>query len=235
MFVRFRSSVGRLDISLVEAVRPDGKPRQEHVASLGSIPQPVSVADRATFWSKLHERLAKLSNRLDSEARARVLGAVNERIPMATVQDQRQAQLTNARAEAEVYRAVADWLKSGAEDSKKLLAAAERKIAANENGSCAAAEIAQAAKDRIDRLEQGESVAGGFGRPANLKDVMLELGFNRTDLRRMSQISALTEEQFKAVVAEKLRRSQAASDWMPRDERSLVRTVSAHRAKRRKA
>ena len=47
---------------LVETRRIDGKVRHEHVASFGSVEVPPSVEDRITFWQRLHERLAKLSN-----------------------------------------------------------------------------------------------------------------------------------------------------------------------------
>jgi hypothetical protein len=53
-------------VSLVETRRVDGKVRQEHIAGLGSIEVPPSVADRITFWQRLHERFAKLSNRVDA-------------------------------------------------------------------------------------------------------------------------------------------------------------------------
>ena len=92
MFVRFRQSEHCLGLSLVAAPsRRGGSPRQEHVASLGSIPQPPTVADRIRFWQKLYERLAKLSNRLDAETHRRVLGAAHERVPMVTPDERRSA------------------------------------------------------------------------------------------------------------------------------------------------
>jgi hypothetical protein len=41
------------------------------------------VHDRITFWAALHERLAKLHNRITPEEQARVLGLVHERISCA--------------------------------------------------------------------------------------------------------------------------------------------------------
>src|SRR5712691_5274873 len=78
MFVRFRSSRERLQISLVEARRLNGSVRQEHVASLGSIAMPPSITGRVRFWNRLHERLAKLSNRLGAEEQAKVLAATQK-------------------------------------------------------------------------------------------------------------------------------------------------------------
>ena len=68
MFVRFRKMSHRLAISLVETRRIAGKVHSEHVASLGSVEMPLPVADRIRFWQRLHERLARLGNRLDNEA-----------------------------------------------------------------------------------------------------------------------------------------------------------------------
>ena len=70
MFVRFRQSANRLQLSLVESCRVGVKVRHEHVASLGAIGMSPSVADRVAFWGRLHERLAKLSNRVDPKAHA---------------------------------------------------------------------------------------------------------------------------------------------------------------------
>lgn len=234
MFVRFRQSKRRLDVSLLEAVRRDGKPRQEHVASLGSISQPPSVAGRVDFWLKLHERLAGLSNRITAEAHGHILGAVRDRVPMATANDQRETQLANARAEAKTREAVADWCDSFAEESKGLLATTERTVAARKNLAKATADIADAAKEKATRIERGENVGGSFGRPANVAGALLELGFTKTEMRRALRTGALTEEQFEAVLAEKIRRSRAASDWLPRDELTLARIVGAHRAERSK-
>jgi hypothetical protein len=69
MFVRFRETGTSLQATLVETRRVDGKVRHEHVATLGSIPWPADTAARIMFWKKLHERLAKLANRLTDEQR----------------------------------------------------------------------------------------------------------------------------------------------------------------------
>ena len=64
MFVRFRPSRDRLQAGLVEPHRIAGKVRQDHIAGLGSVGMPPTVADRLTFWRKVEDRLAKLGNRL---------------------------------------------------------------------------------------------------------------------------------------------------------------------------
>src|SRR5262245_12119423 len=89
MFVHFRETPYGLAMSLVENRRENGRICHEHVASLGSIETPPSVAARIEFWRGLHERLAQLSNRLDAETRGKVIVAVHARVPMVTPEEQR--------------------------------------------------------------------------------------------------------------------------------------------------
>jgi hypothetical protein len=95
---RLRSAGRRLQLSLVETRRVDGRVRHEHIASLGSIPASPSIADRIRFWSRLHERLAKLANRVVDPGK--VL-AVHAKISMPSIEEQRAVQLENAEIEAE--------------------------------------------------------------------------------------------------------------------------------------
>ena len=92
MLVHFRETPYGLAMSLVETGRESGKVRHQHVASLGSIETPPSVAARIEFWRGLHERLDQLSNRLDAETRGKVIGAVHSRVPMVTPDEQRGAE-----------------------------------------------------------------------------------------------------------------------------------------------
>src|SRR5262249_52309650 len=89
MFVHFRETPYGLAMSLVENRRENNRICHEHVASLGSIETPPSVAARIEFWRGLHERLAQLSNRLDAETRGKVMVAVHARVPMVTPEEQR--------------------------------------------------------------------------------------------------------------------------------------------------
>jgi hypothetical protein len=87
MFVRFRERHGRLLVSLAATRRIDGRPRQEHIADLGSIDIEPSAEARIAFWRRLHERLGRLSNRVDAASLGPILGAVNARIPMVGVDE----------------------------------------------------------------------------------------------------------------------------------------------------
>jgi hypothetical protein len=71
MFTRFRETENRLQVSLVETRRVAGKVRHEHIAGLGAVGMPPSVADRLGFWRKVEARLAKLGNRVTAEDAAR--------------------------------------------------------------------------------------------------------------------------------------------------------------------
>src|SRR5262249_17843666 len=81
MFVHFRETPYGLAMSLVENRRENGRICHEHVANLGSIETPPSVAARIEFWRGLHERLAQLSNPLDAETRGKGTGAGARRGP----------------------------------------------------------------------------------------------------------------------------------------------------------
>jgi len=234
MFVRFRESAYRLDLSLVEAVRRDGKPRHQHVASLGSIRQPPSTADRVTFWHKLYERLAELANRVDAEAYGKILGAARARVPMATAAEPHELQLANTRADAET----SSWLSSAqellADGNQGLASRAEQTVAASRGAAKESAEVAQAAKDKIERLERGEDLAGGLGQPMTYEEILVKAGFTKKDLRHMARIGSLTdEERFEGVVIENRRRAMARNVWFSRDDETLAATVAAYRINQR--
>jgi hypothetical protein len=95
MFVRFRQTPYGLQVSLIQTRREGGKVRHEHIAGLGAITIPASAADRIVFWRRLHGRLSALSNQIADE-QAKILGAVHERIPMLTPDEQRDMQMQNA-------------------------------------------------------------------------------------------------------------------------------------------
>jgi hypothetical protein len=84
MFARFRPSPYWLQVSIVETHRVGGKVRHEHIASLGSIETPLSFANRVAFWQRVHERLAKLSNRIDPATQGKIRGDIHTQIPMVT-------------------------------------------------------------------------------------------------------------------------------------------------------
>ena len=61
----------------METRRVGGRVRHEHIASLGSIETPLTVANRVAFWQRVHERLAKLSNRIDPATQGKICGDIS--------------------------------------------------------------------------------------------------------------------------------------------------------------
>jgi hypothetical protein len=142
MFVRFRQSDRRLQASLAETRRQDGKVRHEHVAGLGSVPIALSPTDRLAFWTKLHQRLNALSNRVDAAERGAILTAIHVRIPMPTLD---AVQLEHVRANAEFWSMLADGYAKQIDGKKELLAKAQRAIAEREPLAADTASKAQGA------------------------------------------------------------------------------------------
>ena len=126
MFIRFRQTKTRLQASLIQSRRVGGKVRQEHVAMLGTVDVPPSVAERFVFWQRLHKRMARLGNRTDAATQAKLFGDIHARIPMVTPDDLRALQLANAKADAQVWDAIANVHAGTVEGHKGLIANAER-------------------------------------------------------------------------------------------------------------
>jgi hypothetical protein len=193
MFVRFRQSPQRLQLSLVEARRVGGKVSQEHVAALGSILTPPSVSDRIKFWQRLHQRLDNLSNRIDAAAQAAILGAVHARVPMVTLDEQRAVKLENAKADMRFWASLQAMHAGAAEDHKRLIASAEARVAGSRSAALDAATKAQEASDRVERIERGEDVPGGLGEPVNVERVLRQAGMTTSDLNHARLLHAVSE------------------------------------------
>lgn len=192
MFVRFRVARRRLQASLIETRWVEGTVRHEHIASLGSIAADQSVADRVAFWQELHQRLARLGDRLDEASRAKVLGLVHARVPVVTVEEIRAHQLAN-EADERVWTGLADLQAEQAEGNRQIAAKVERKAAEAKTAAENATAEAEAAKDRITRLKRGKAVAGGLGKPVDAEQVLREAGWTTADIRRMRQTQAIVE------------------------------------------
>ena len=80
-------------------------------------------------------------------------------------------QAENAKDDERIWGAIRDLNASGVERHKSLIASAEKKIAES-RGSAEAAERAATAKDRVERLERGESVSGGLGKRLDFERLM---------------------------------------------------------------
>jgi hypothetical protein len=221
MFVRFRQSRNRLQASLVETRRVAGKVRHEHIASLGAVDVPPSIRERLTFWARLPERLDRLANRIDGDAAGKIYAAVHARIPMVTPEEQRSLQEENAKADEQFWSGLRDMHAENVEGHKGLIATAERAIATGQAGIAEADAKTTAAKERLDRLARGETVAGGFGKPIAIEEVLKADGWTASDLHRVRLTHAISEAGgFEDLLSEIGRRSELA-------ENSARRAVAA--------
>jgi hypothetical protein len=151
MFVRIRKSTEKLRLSLVETRRVGGKVRHEHVASLGSIPQTMTVPERREFWSRLDMRLASLGNRIDLDAARALIAA---RAPPPT---KAEIDILDLERYAEAWQRIANFfgpreLRQTA--FKQAMREMSDALKAKEHSN-AAARVAKA-KERIERVRKGE-------------------------------------------------------------------------------
>jgi hypothetical protein len=222
MFVRFRQTKTRLQASLVETTWNGGKVRSEHVASLGSVPLSLAPGDRITFWTKLHQRLDALSNRVDAGQRGSILAAIHARIPMPTQDDQRAVQLAYAREDARLWQSMAEMAADDIEAHKGLLTLTQRAIAKREAASADFGSQAQAAKDCLAAVEKGEVVAG-VPAPMTRKDFLRISGMAEAEAQdsvRLAQVAdAMGGDKFIEML---VRDSTEAKDrWRRRTVRKL--------------
>jgi hypothetical protein len=209
LFARFRTVGQRLHVSVVETRRDSTKVRQEHLASLGSIPQPPTSAERIAFWTKLHERLARLANRTTAEQRGQILAAVHARIPMPTPDEQHAVQLENARADARFWQILSGMQAEDIEAHKKLLASTQRAIAEREQTAAETAARGQASDDRLARTEAGEAVA--VPPPMTRKDMLRISGMTEAEARHCVQVHEIDQAGgWQMLLDEWARRSEAS-------------------------
>jgi hypothetical protein len=99
---------------VVESVRIDGKPKQKHVAYLGSFDEvalePDRVCWRDQFWIKITKRLDQLGNVIPPEDRQRIEAAIAEKIPPVTP-DQHAECVRGREAWIEGLKAMAPFLR----------------------------------------------------------------------------------------------------------------------------
>jgi hypothetical protein len=208
MFVRFRQTARRLPVSLTATRWDAGKVRHEHVAGLGSVPLSPSPADCIAFWTKLHQRLEALGNRVDVAQRGAILTTIHARIPMPTMDDHQAVQLDRAKADARFWETLAEMHADDIKGLKTLLAMAQTKIAEREPLAADTAAKAQATKDRLALVEKGEAVAGI---PASMTraDLLRISGMTETQAQhceRVAGIAAAGEDWWRLMIDEQQRR-----------------------------
>jgi len=206
MFIRFRETSRSLQCTLIETRRVDGKVRNEHIASLGSIEVPPSIADRVAFWAELHQRLGRLSNRFSHEVHGKLIEQVHARIPMPTADEQRQLQKANAEADERFWSSLQHMNAATTENHKGLLAKTQRTISDSEASAKDAAANAERAKERIAKIERGEDVAGGLGNPVDFETMLRKAGMSDEDIQHCKDLAELcpSDEDLEKLVHEQV-------------------------------
>jgi hypothetical protein len=208
MFVRFRQTPSRLQVSLIEGRRVGGKVRHEHIASLGSILVPATVADRIAFWNRAIERMDRLANRIGDE-KEKIVSAIHARIPLFDGEDIRSVQRENAEADEKLWTTLHSGDAEMAEALKKQAdqAGAHAKISG---------EMVAAAKDRLDRLAKGELVRGGLQKPMSRAAMLRAAGISESFMRHCERVASLGDVLFEEFV-------QAGIEGMHRGSKSAER------------
>jgi hypothetical protein len=204
MYVRFRATARRLQVSLAETARIAGRVHYNHIASLGSIPNGRSLADRIAFWSKLHQRLATLGNRVDSTMQGAVLTAIHARIPMPNQDEQRALHIKHAREGARFWTTVNEVQAEQIAGLKSVAAKTLAEATEGEPAVALAKAKADAALDQIARAERGEDISA-IGTPLTHQEMMRILGWKKsveqlgdTDVM-MAEITKRNRQNEKAV------------------------------------
>jgi hypothetical protein len=212
MFVRFRQQASnRVSVSIVHSQRDGGRLKHDHIAVLGSVEMPPSVADRIAFWQRVNERLATLSNRIDATAQAKIRGAIHQRIPMPTTDGQRALQRENFEAEERLWDGMHSMHADNVERLKTLAATIEKQIADGQTAMAKTAEARDAAKEKRARLDSGEDVHGGLGKRVTEEDLIKALGLSPTDVRHLQRLAELRENsEWEEFMDEVMKRNRAA-------------------------
>ena len=143
---------------------------------------------------------------------------------MVTAEEQRAVQEENAKDDERFWDTMRDLNAASVEEHKSLIAAAEAKLKGHESAAADAGEKLETAKDRLQRLQRGESVSGGLGKKFDVVAAMKAAGITPGMLRRMRLYGSLTETEFESLLgptrmkrrieaADKVVRSRGATDY----------------------
>jgi hypothetical protein len=212
MFARFRKNKTRLQISLVTPRRVAGKVTQEHVGSLGSIADPASAYDRLEFWQRLHERLARLGNKMAAGDLAKVMAAVHARVPMVTTAEQRELKIKTAEEAARLAQSMHDMHADSVAGTKGLIARAAAGVSQGEAAMADLAKDAAESNERLDRLRKGEDAPAKISRPMTGAEFMKAIGWTKADLRNARVLQQLheigaTDDAIRAAIGERHKRA----------------------------
>jgi hypothetical protein len=210
MFTRFHQTPRRLQVSLIETRRVDGKVKQEHVASLGSIATEPTAADRLAFWTRLFQTLGRLSNRLDTAAQRTIFDAIHARIPMPAQDEVTAGKLDAMQASIGQWEFIESLHRDGVEEQTFRLKDAQKKLAVHQAELAAASDKANSARDRMRRIEAGENIAAD--RPMTLKQLAASLGWTAADQRHAERLHEIERIRAKPILLDEMVRRSRAND-----------------------
>jgi hypothetical protein len=225
MFARFRQQGNRLQASLVHTRRGAGRVRARAHRHAWIVDVDVSVRSRVAFWVKLPQRLIALGNRLSADEQPKIYAALHGRIPMVTPDEQRAVQEESFKDQERFWDAMQDLNDAYSEEQKNLIATASAKLKVSERAAADAGERLEAAKDRLQRLQQGGSVSGGLGKKFDSVAAMKASGMTQSTMRRMRLFASLTEAEFSSLLEpERMHQRIAAEDKVTeREARRILR------------
>ena len=213
MHIRSRLHHRRLQISLVDTQRADGKVRQEHVASLA-------------FWTQVHPRLSRLDNRLSPEMRARVMGELHAVVPMVSIDAAIAGKIETADRNLQRSTKLRDMFQEMVSAKKAMLVQLQRDIA---EGEAQAAKMDGAVKrdqDKLTRLKAGEDVPVGEELDyAAVRAICKNAGWSRGDFHR----AALMQQLDDAALEEYLLQARHLATDTRRETRLLNKLLKQQR------
>jgi hypothetical protein len=221
MFVRYRQTESTVQASLIVGRRTNGRVQHEQLASLGSIKQPLTVESRDEFWLKLHDTLARLSNRIDTTAITKILANIHARIPMVTNDERTAHAIELAEHDQRIWDGMRGMFEGAASD---MAALANKANAASTEGRKQAAEAtanSAEAKERIERLQRGEAVAAS--KPVDFERILREAVMTTGDIQHMRLLADLPKDLLPTVRDEAIKASHRA-------ERATVRRLHRQRS-----
>jgi hypothetical protein len=174
---------------VVEAQRKAGHSSPVHIATLGSIVHNPTTEQRMAFWTKVHQRLGTLSNRIDIKAQSVLMESIHKRVPIPTQADQQITIVEAVKADVNFRNIMADMHDEKLAGLYSLVALTEKQIKAIEPLAKDARENANIAQDHLARAEKGEMVP--TSPPMTREQIMKAGGWTERDMQHMMRLAEI--------------------------------------------
>jgi hypothetical protein len=168
--------------------------------------------------------VGRLSNRFSHDTHGKLIGQIHARIPIPTPDEQRALQKDNAEADERFWSNIQHMNAAATEKRKDLLASTQSAIADGEAAAKDAGAKAEHAKERLAKIEKGEDVQGGLGRPMTREDLRRISGMSDEQIQHCMDMFELrlSDEEMERLVHEQL-------DAGDRAGRAIVRRLLRER------